>query len=193
MGKEMARRRPSPAQKAVEERITVIRGKHVVLDSDLAVFYGVETRRLTEQMKRNQERFPEDFVFQLSADEAEALRSQNAMSKQGRGGRRYRPYVFTEQGALQVSSVLRSAKAAEVSVAVARAFVAMRTQLHALEDLPGAIAEIQSKLDELEANDADLNAKVDTMAEGFKAIRQALKALSKAEKQVPQLEKGQTR
>ena len=86
--------------------------------------------------------------------------------------------------------MLRSAKAAEVSVAVARAFVAMRTQLHAIEDLPATIAEIQNKLDELEASDADLNAKVDTMAEGFKAIRQALKALSKAEKQVPQLEKG---
>jgi exonuclease VII small subunit len=196
MGKELARRRPSlaqeavSAQKAVQARIKVIRGKHVVLDSDLARFYGVETRRLTEQVKRNQERFPEDFVFQLSAEETEALRSQNAMSK-GRGGRRYRPYAFTEQGALQASSVLRSAKAAEVSVAVARAFVAMRTQLHALEDLPTTIADIQNKLDELDASDADLNAKVETMAEGFKAIRQALKALNKAEKQVPQLDKGQ--
>jgi DNA repair ATPase RecN len=190
MGKELARRHPSPAQKAVEERIRVIRGKQVVLDSDLAAFYGVETRRLTEQMKRNEERFPEDFVFQLSAEETEALRSQNAISKQGRGGRRYRPYAFTEQGALQASSVLRSAKAAEVSVAVARAFVAMRTQLHAIEGLPTTIAEIQNKLDELEASDADLNAKVETMAEGLKAIRQALKALNRAEKQVPQLEKG---
>ncbi len=122
----------------------------------------------------------------------EALRSQNAISKQGRGGRRYRPYVFTEQGALQASSVLRSAKAAEVSVAVARAFVAMRTQLHAIEDLPTTIAEIQNKLDELEASDADLNAKVEAMAEGFKAIRQALKALNRAERQVPQLEKGKS-
>jgi len=143
-------------------------------------------------MKRNEERFPEDFVFQLSTEETEALRSQNAISKQGRGGRRYRPYAFTEQGALQASSVLRSAKAAEVSVAVARAFVAMRTQLHAIEDLPTTIAEIQNKLDELEASDADLNTKVETMAEGFKAIRQALKALNKAEKQVPQLEKGKS-
>ena len=131
-------------------------------------------------------------MFQLSAEEAGALRSQNAMSK-GRGGRRYRPYAFTEQGALQVSSVLRSAKAAEVSVAIARAFVAMRTQLHALEDLPTTIADIQKKLDELEAGDADLNAKVEAVAEGLKAIRQALKALSKAEKQVPQLEKGENR
>jgi exonuclease VII small subunit len=190
MGKELARRRPSPAQKAVEERIRVIRGKQVVLDSDLAAFYGVETRRLTEQMKRNEERFPEDFVFQLSEEEMDALRSQDATSKPGRGGRRYRPYAFTEQGALQASSVLRSAKAAEVSVAVARAFVAMRAQLHAIEGLPATIAEIQNKLDELEASDADLNAKVETMAEGLKAIRQALKALNRAEKQVPQLEKG---
>jgi ORF6N domain len=181
MGKELARRRPSPAQKPVEERIRVIRGKQVVLDSDLAAFSGVETRRLTEQMKRNQERFPEDFVFQLSEDETDALRSQDAISKPGRGGRRYRPYAFTEQGALQVSGVLRTAKAAEVSVAVARAFVVMRTQLHAPEDLPTTIADIQNKLDELEASDADLNAKVETMAEGLKAIRQALKALNRAE------------
>jgi hypothetical protein len=69
MGQELARRRPSPAQKAVEARIRVIRGKQVIPDSDLAAFYGVETRRLTEQMKRNEERYPEDFVFQLSAEE----------------------------------------------------------------------------------------------------------------------------
>src|SRR6266498_4227056 len=111
MGKELARRRPSSAQKAVEERIRVVRGKQVVLDSDLAAFYGVETRRLTEQMKRNEERFPEDFVFQLSAEETEALRSQNAISKQGRGGRRYRPYAFTEQGALQASTAFRASRA----------------------------------------------------------------------------------
>ena len=192
MGKELVRRSRSPAQRAVEEHIHVIRGKHVVLDSDLAAFYGVETRRLTEQVKRNQERFPEDFVFQLSADEMDSLRSHNAISKPGRGGRRYRPYAFTEQGALQVSSVLRSAKAATVSVAVSRAFVAMRTQLHALEDLPATIAGIQNKLDELESSDADLNAKVEAMAEGLKAIRQALRALDKAERQVPQLEESRS-
>lgn len=193
MSKELARRRRSTEQKAVEQRIKVIRGKHVVLDSDLAAFYGVETRRLTEQMKRNPERFPKDFVFQLSAEETEALSSQNAISKQGRGGRRYRPYAFTEQGALQVASVLKSAKAAEVSVAVARAFVAMRIQLHALEDPPTTLSEIQSKLDQLEASDADLNAKVETMAERFNAIRQALKALDQAERDVPQLDTGEDR
>ncbi len=149
----------------------MIRGKYVVLDSDLAAFYGVEVRALTQAMRRNQSRFPEDFVFQLSEKEYAALRSQDVTSK-GRGGRRYRPYAFTEQGAIHISSVLRSAKADEVSVAVARAFVTMRTQLHVLADLPGAVADIQVKLEELEASDADLNAGVETMTEGLKAIAQ---------------------
>jgi len=188
MARQLARR--SAAQKAVEKEIRLIRGKQVVLDSDLAEFYGVEVRALTQAMRRNQKRFPEDFVFQLSKEEYEALRSQTVTSNEGRGGRRYRPYAFTEQGAVQISSVLRSVKAAEVSVAVARAFVTMRTQLHILEDLPATVREIQNKVDELEASDADLNAKVETMAEGLKAIQQVLKALNKAEKQVPQLERG---
>jgi hypothetical protein len=186
---QLARRRTSAAQNAVEDRIRTIRRKHVILDADLAVFYGVEVRALTQAMKRNPDRFPDDFVFQLNESEFESLRSQDVTSK-GRGGRRYRPYVFTEQGAIQVSSVLRSPKAAEVSVAVARAFVAMRTRLHSLEQLPGTVREIQAKLEELEASDADLAAKVETMAEGLKVIGQILKALSKAERQVPQLEKG---
>jgi exonuclease VII small subunit len=190
VGKELARRRPSAAQRAVEERIRVIRGKHVVLDTDLAAFYGVEVRALTQAMRRNQERFPEDFVFQLSESEYVALKSQDVIPK-GRGGRRYRPYAFTEQGAIQISGVLRSAKADEVSVAVARAFVTMRTQLHVLADLPETIADIQDKLEELEESDADLNAKVEMMAEGLKAIAQILKALDKAEKKVPQLDQGQ--
>jgi ORF6N domain-containing protein len=184
------RSRRSPAQKAVEKQIRPIRGRQVILDSDLAKFYGVEVRALTQAMRRNQERFPEDFVFQLSKEEHLALRSQSVISNEGRGGRRYRPYAFTEQGAVQISSVLRSAKAAEVSVAVARAFVTMRMQLHVLEELPATVLEIQNKLDELEASDADLDAKVETMAEGLKALQQVLKALHKAEKQVPQLERG---
>jgi len=98
----------------------------------------------------------------------------------------------TRRGSDAASSVLRSAKAAEVSVPVARAFVAMRTQLHAIEDLPTTIADIQNELDELDASDADLNAKVEAVAEGFKAIRQALKAPNRAERQVPQLENGKS-
>ena len=83
---------------AIDKRIYVIRGRQVMLDEDLADLYGVETKRLIEQVKRNLERFPDDFMFQLRRDEAAALRSQNATSNVGRGGRRYAPYVFTEQG-----------------------------------------------------------------------------------------------
>ena len=84
----------------IESRILLIRGHKVILESDLAELYGVTTKRLNEQLKRNKERFPADFVFQLTAEEAKSLRSQFATSKRGRGGRRYRPYAFTEHGPL---------------------------------------------------------------------------------------------
>jgi hypothetical protein len=184
VSRELVRRRASAAQRAVEKRIRVIRGKHVVLDTDLADFYGVEVRVLTQAMKRNPERFPGDFVFQLNQREFNALRSQGVILK----GRRYKPYAFTEQGALQLSSVLRSQRAAQISVAVARAFVTMRTRLHALEELPRMVAEIQERIARLEASDADLNAKVELMVEGFEALDEILNAVTTAEKKVPQLE-----
>jgi ORF6N domain-containing protein len=96
------------AAPAIEKRIFVVRGRQVMLDGDLADLYGVETKRLVEQVKRNVERFPADFMFQLDEAEAAALRSQIATSKAGRGGRRYTPYVFTEQGVAMLSGVLRS-------------------------------------------------------------------------------------
>jgi DNA-binding transcriptional MerR regulator len=194
MSKELVPvRRPSKAQKAVEERIRVIRGRQVVLDSDLAEFYEVETRILVRQMQRNKERFPEDFCFQLTSEEFESLRSQNGISKtdvDGRGGRRYRPYVFTEPGAIAIAGVLRSGRAAEVSVEVFRAFVSMRQRLHELDDVPAVVAEIQNRLDELEENDADLAAQMETLTEALKALKPVLKALGSAEKQIPQIEKA---
>jgi archaellum component FlaC len=174
-------------QGAIEKQIREVRQTHVVLDQDLAAFYGVETKQLLQQMKRNPARFPKDFAFQLSVAETESLRSQNVTSKPGRGGRRTRPYAFTEQGALQLASVLRSSRAAQVSVTIARAFVTMRQQLHEIAELPATLAKIQNKLEELEANDADLNAQLETMAEGFHHIRQVLKALGQADRQLPQL------
>jgi len=92
----------------IERRIYLIRGHKVMIDVDLAELYGVPTHRLNERVKRNRKRFPEDFMFQLTKVEAEALRSQIAISKIGRGGRRYQPYVFTEQGVAMLSSVLNS-------------------------------------------------------------------------------------
>lgn len=97
-----------------------------MLDEDLSELYGVETRRLIEQVKRNRERFPPDFMFQLTKDETAALRSQSATSNTGRGGRRYAPYVFTEQGVAMLSSVLRSKRAVAVNIAITRVFVELR-------------------------------------------------------------------
>jgi len=114
-----------------------------MLDSDLAGLYGVPTKRLNEQVHRNKRRFPLDFMFQLSPPEAALLRSQNATSKTGRGGRRYRPFVFTEHGVVMLSSVLNSDRAIAVNIEVARAFVRLRRML-------GANAELSRRIDELE-------------------------------------------
>ena len=109
----------------IENRIFTIRGAHVMLDSDLAEIYGVATSRLNEQVKRNEERFPEDFMFKLSDEEWANLISQNATSS-AHGGRRKLPFVFTEQGVAGLSGVLKSQQASQVHVAIMRAFVAMR-------------------------------------------------------------------
>ena len=111
---------------AIQQRILVVHERHVMLDEDLAVLYGVQTRRLIEQVKRNIDRFPSDFMFQLTRDEAGHLRSQSAISSDGHGGRRYAPYVFTEQGVAMLSGVLRSQTAAVVNIAIMRAFVELR-------------------------------------------------------------------
>ena len=108
----------------IQPMIRVIRDKQVMLDSDLSVLYGVETRRLNEQVKRNIERFPDDFMFQLRKDELDNLMSQNATSSWG--GTRKLPYAFTEQGIAMLSSVLKSKTAVEVNIRIMRAFIAMR-------------------------------------------------------------------
>jgi hypothetical protein len=128
-------------------RILTVRGQRVVLDSDLAEFYGVETKALNRQVTRNADRFPEDFSFHLTPVETADLRRQNGTASWG--GRRSTPRVFTEQGALAVSGVLKSERAAEVSVAVARAFVVMRDQLVELGSHP-VLVEIAARLTKLE-------------------------------------------
>ena len=116
---------PVPVQ-LIERRIYLIRGQKVMIDTDLAELYGVPTFRLNEAVKRNKKRFPEDFMFQLTKEEEESLTSQIAISKTGRGGRRTRPYAFTEQGVAMLSSVLKSERAIEVNIAIMRAFVKLR-------------------------------------------------------------------
>jgi hypothetical protein len=102
---------PIPIEQ-IQQLILLIRGEKVMLDSDLAKLYGVSTKRLNEQVKRNRDRFPQDFMFQLNPEVAEVLRSQIATSKEGRGGRRYLPFAFTEHGAIMLASVLGAKRSA---------------------------------------------------------------------------------
>ncbi len=129
----------------VDPLIREIRGERVMLDSDLARVYGVPTKRLNEQVRRNAKRFPADFVFRLTTEEAENLRSQIATSSSAYGGRRYLPYAFTEHGAIMAANVLSSRRAVEMSVHVIRAFVTLRRE-------SGRYAELARKLAALERN-----------------------------------------
>jgi hypothetical protein len=131
---------------SLERAIHLVRGQKVMLDSDLAEIYGVTTKRLIEQLKRNPRRFPGDFAFQLDAEEFAYLRSQIATSK-GRGGRRYLPWVFTEHGALMLASVLSSEIAIEASVRVVRAFVRLRELMFANRELAILFQQLESRMD----------------------------------------------
>ena len=129
----------------IARSILVLRGQRVLLDTDLAVLYGVPTKRFNEQVKRNLARFPADFMFQLSTEEAGALRSQFATLNVGRGQhRKYLPYAFTEHGAIMAASILNSPRAVEMSIYVVRAFVQLR-------ELLTSNKELAKRLDELEA------------------------------------------
>jgi hypothetical protein len=135
-----------PAER-IERMILLIRGLKVMLDSDLAELYGVTTKRLNEQVRRNLSRFPADFVFQLTESESDLLRSQIATSKIGRGGRRYLPYVFTEQGVAMLSSVLNSERAIKVNIEIMRAFVRFRQILSSNKELSRRLDELEKKYD----------------------------------------------
>ncbi len=158
---------PIPSHLPIEQRILFVRGEKVLLDRDLADLYGVETKALNRAVKRNSDRFPADFMFQLTEVEAVDLRCQIGTSKpapvrqSGRGGRRYLPYVFTEQGVAMLSGVLNSKRAIMVNVEIMRAFVRLRQLL-------SANAELSRKLDALERKyDAQFKAV-------FDAIRQLM-------------------
>jgi predicted amino acid-binding ACT domain protein len=141
----------------IDEMIRTIRGTRVTLDSDLAKIYGVPTFRFNEAIKRNRHRFPEDFMFQLTREEFNSLKSQIAMSGRQNSsqiamssskhrGAAYRPYAFTEHGALQAANVLRSSRAVQMSVFVIRAFVKMRETLRAAPELARKLAALEKKL-----------------------------------------------
>jgi hypothetical protein len=133
-------------QEVIERIIYMIRGHKVMLDSDLADLYGVETKMLVRAVKRNADRFPIDFMFQLDNKEFENLRFQFGTSSRW-GGRRYLPYVFTEQGVAMLSSVLKSERAIQVNIAIMRSFVKIREMLSAHKDLARKLEEIEKKYD----------------------------------------------
>ena len=131
----------------VESRILVVRQQKVILDRDLAELYGVPVKQLNQAIKRNRERFPADFVFQLTSKEDQILRSQIVTSSSGYGGRRYPPYAFTEHGAIMAATVLNSPKAVEMSVFVVRAFVRLREMLANNRQLAAKINELDRRLE----------------------------------------------
>lgn len=126
--------------------IHFIRNQRVILDTDLAKIYEIPTFRLNEAVKRNLKRFPNDFLFRLTSREAAPLTSQFAMSKKGRGGRRTRPYAFTEHGAIMAANILNSKRAIKMSVFVVRAFVKMRAILSRDKGLAEELKKLESKL-----------------------------------------------
>jgi hypothetical protein len=140
----------------VESSIVFLRRQRVILDADIAELYGVPVRQLNQQVKRNQERFPSDFVFQLTAKEQENLRSQIVISRDMHGGRRYRPFAFTEHGAIMAATVLNSERAVQMSVFVVRAFVRLREMLATNRRLAGKIYELENRLDTHDSTIQDL-------------------------------------
>ena len=140
--------KPLPIQvERIEKTILLIRGQKVILDRDLAELYGVETGPLNRAVKRNIQRFPGDFMFQLTGEETERLRCQIGISKRGRGGRRYFPYVFTEQGVAMLSSVLKSERAIQVNVAIMRVFVRLRKIMATHKELAFKLVELEERLE----------------------------------------------
>jgi phage regulator Rha-like protein len=130
----------------IERRIYLIRGQKVMLDSDLAEIYQVPTKSLNLAVRRNTERFPGDFMFQLSKEEFENLRFQIATSSSGYGGRRYQPYAFTEHGVAMLSSVLKSKRAVQMNIVIIRAFVKLREMLGTHKDLAHKMEQVETRL-----------------------------------------------
>lgn len=148
--------------KRVSTKILVLRNQKIILDTDLAELYGVPVKRLNEQIKRNKQRFPRDFMFTITKAEHESLRSQIATSNIGRGGRRYLPNAFTEHGAIMAATVLNSKRAIEMSIFVVRAFVQMRQATVFNQHVVSKLAELEARLD---GHDGEIQGLVETLRE----------------------------
>src|ERR1041385_7364056 len=148
--------------KRVGSKILILRNQKVILDTDLAELYGVPVKRLNEQLKRNPQRFPRDFLFTLTREEYKDLRSQNATSSFAHGGRRYLPHAFTEHGAIMAATVLNSKRAVEMSIFVVRAFVRMREALAMNKQIVTKLSEIEHRL---ESHDVEIQELVEAIRE----------------------------
>ena len=178
MAQSTSNRRP-PYQRrgvvvSIESRILIMRRHKVILDTALAELYSVSVKRLNEQVKRNRERFPADFMFQLTAHENDCLKSQIATSNLGSGGRRTLPYAFTEHGAIMAATVLNSKPAVEMSVFVVRAFVRLRELLSANRQIAARIEELEHRL---ESHDG-------TIQDIINAIRRLMKQPAKSRSRI---------
>jgi len=160
-------------QKEIEDKIYLIRGRKVMLDKELAELYGVSTKRLNEQVKRNAKRFPMDFMFRLTWKEAKSLRSQIATLKRGEH-RKYRIYVFTEQGVAMLSSVLNSERAIQVNIAIMRTFVKLRIILFTHKELAHKLSELEQRI---ERHDVEIRSI-------FEAIRQLMAVQEKPKRRI---------
>ena len=148
--------------KKVGSKILVLRNQKVILDTDLAELYGVPVKRLNEQLKRNPQRFPPDFLFTLTRAEYQNLRSQNATSSSAHGGRRYLPNAFTEHGAIMAATVLNSKRAIETSIFVVRAFVQMRQALIVNQQVVSKLTELEARMD---THDVEIHELVEALNE----------------------------
>src|SRR3989338_6564096 len=135
----------------IQNKIFLVRGRKVMLDFDLALLYGVETRALIQAVKRNLRRFPVDFMFRILPEERDSLTSQIVMSNKGRGGRRHQPYVFTQEGVAMLSSVLNSDRAVQVNIQIMRVFVKLRELILSHKDLARKIEDLERKFGEHDA------------------------------------------
>jgi phage regulator Rha-like protein len=167
---------PLPALQSIGLAITVLRGQRVIMDAELAALYGVETKRLNEQVRRNVERFPQDFMFQLNDQEQASLRSQIATLKTGRGQhRKYAPFAFTEHGAIMAATVLNSPRAVQVSLYVVRAFVRLREGAAVHQDLAKQLADLQDKTELLAAQQDSFSQNTRAqLKQVFDALRQLM-------------------
>jgi len=161
------------SQEMIEQKIFLIRKHRVMLDKDLAKLYGVPTKRLNEQVRRNIKRFPEDFMLRLTKKEADSLRSQNATLKRDKYSK-YLPYVFTKQGVAMLSSVLNSERAIDVNIAIVRVFVKLRQILSTHKELSHKLGELERKI---EKHDAEIQSI-------FEAIHQLMTVPEEPKRQI---------